>query len=83
MTDRIIDRGILHHPDQKCRLFNSQIFRFFTKIDLCGRTDSDSIIEEIELVEIHLDYLFLGIETFELHRNHPFDRFLHRTGEHI
>ena len=45
--------------------------------------DAHSVVEEVELVEIHLDNLIFGVVAFEFYGNHPFDRLLHETLQHI
>ena len=43
------------------------------------RLDTDSIIQEIELIEIHAQNFFFSIVAFKFHGNHPFDRLLKKT----
>ena len=78
MAHRVVVSRVLHHPHQSSSFLDSQVFRGFSEIDISRTLDANGIIQEIELVEIHLYYLVLGIITLQLHRNHPFYRLLQR-----
>ena len=55
---------ILAHTDQGCRLLDFQGFRGTAKIDTGCRLNTHRIVEEIELVQIHVDDLLLRIVAF-------------------
>ena len=83
VSHRIEIRRVLHHTDKGSRLLDAQVFRFFAEIDIGGTLDAHSVVEEVELVEIHLDNLILGVVAFEFYCNHPFDRLLHEALQHV
>ena len=74
---------ILAHTDQGCRLLDFQGFRGTAKIDTGCRLNTHRIVEEIKLVQIHVDDLLLRIVAFQLDGNDPFDGFLEKTLHHI
>ena len=45
--------------------------------------DTDSVIEKVELVQVHIDNLFLRVVPLELDGNHPLDRLLEEALHHI
>ena len=44
---------------------------------MSGRFDTHGIVQEVKLVEVHLDNFFLGVVALEFDGYHPFDRLLH------
>ena len=76
---RIITGRILAHSHKHRRLFYLQIFGLASEISRCSRFYTDSIIQEVELIEIHRQNFFFRIVTFQFHGNHPFDRLLQQT----
>ena len=46
---------------------------------MCSSFNTNRIIQEIKLIEIHTQYFLFGVVTLKLHRNHPFNRFLEKT----
>ena len=71
--------GVLAHAHQRGRLAGVQVAWFLAEIGLGGRLDAHSVVEEVEMVEIHGDDFLLGVIAFNLERNHPFDGFLQGT----
>ncbi len=83
MAQRIVIARILEHPDEHGGLFDLEVMRFFAEIYVGCSLDADSVVEEVEPVEIHVDDLVLCIETFEFDGYHPFDRLLHGSLEQV
>ena len=78
-TDGVVERRVLQHPHEHSRLLDIKLGRELVEIDAGRRTDADGIVAEVEMVEIHIDDLLLGVKLLELHGNDPFDGFLHGT----
>ena len=76
---RVVERRVLAHTHQCSRLFGFQVARQASEVSKCGSLDADGIVQEVELVEIHRQYLLFGIITLQLDGNHPLDRFLEKT----
>ena len=79
MAHGIVVGGILHHSDKCGRLLNVEVLGGLSEIYPRGRLDSHCVVEEVELVEIHLDNLILRVVALELHGYHPFYGLLERT----
>lgn len=60
-----------------------ELRRQFAEIHPSCRLDADSIIQEVELVEIHLNDLIFTVIPLELYRNHPLYRFLHGAAQNV
>ena len=72
-------RRILAHAYQSSCFQYIQVFRFLGEISVGRGLDTNGIVQEVELVEIHgQDFLFRVI-SFKLDGNHPFDRLLHQS----
>ena len=78
-SNRVEIRRILTHADQRGTLNQIQLARLFSKISICCISDADSIIEEIEIIEIHRYYFLLCIVSFKLNSNIPLNRLLHKS----
>ena len=78
-TDGVVERRVLQHTHEHSRLLDIKLGRELVEIDAGRRTDADGIVAEVEMVEIHIDDLLLGVKLLELHGNDPFDGFLHGT----
>ena len=83
MAHRVIEGRILDHPHKGCSLLHGQLVGSLTEIHIGSRFDSDSVIQEVKLVEIHLYNLILRIVTLKFNGNHPFDRLLQSAVEQI
>ena len=82
MTDRIIVRRILTQSDEHRSLGRSQIPRFLAEIRIRSRFDSDCIMQEVKVVQIHRQYLVLRIVSFQFDGYHPLYRFLQQAFHH-
>ena len=82
MADGIIVRRILAQTHENGSLRRSQVFRFLTEIGVGSRLDAHRIMQEIEVVEIHGQYLVLRIVALQFDSNHPLDGFLQQTLHH-
>ena len=83
MPYRIEQRRILDHTDKHSSFVQIQIAGVLAEINIGRGLDSDCIIQEIKLVEIHLDYLLLRIKPLELYGYHPLYRLLECPLEYI
>ena len=81
MQNGIIIGRILAHTDQNGCLLYLQISRLLTEVGISRRLDPNGIVQEVEVVEIHGDDLFLRIKTLQLHGDNPLDRFLEEASE--
>lgn len=77
----IVVRRVLDHAHQRGRFLDRQILGILAEVNPCRRLDAYGVVEEVELVEIHLYDLVLGVEPLEFDGDHPFDRFLQGTFE--
>ena len=48
-----------------------------------SRLNTDSIIQEIKLIEVHTQNFLFGVITLKFYGNHPLNRFLEKTLESI
>ena len=83
LTLRIKIRRVLTHTDQSSSFLYLQILRSSPEINPSSRLDSYRIIQEVKLIQIHINDLFLCIITFQLNSNHPFNRLLEKTFHQI
>ena len=51
----------------------------FTEIGIRGRLNTDSIMKEVKIIQIHCNNLILRIVALQFDSNHPLDRFLEHT----
>ena len=79
MAHWVVIGRVLAHTHQCCGLLNVQILRVFIKIYLAGHLDAHGIVQEVELVEVHLDDLVLGIIALEFNGDNPLDGLLQRA----
>ena len=79
VAHRIEVRRVFEHTHQRCSLLHSEVFRLLTEIYKRSRLYANGIIEEVELIEIHLNDFVLGVVAFKLKGNHPLHRLLHGT----
>ena len=82
-ADGIVVAGVLAHADQRSSLFDREGLRGLPEIDAGGGLDTDGVIEKVELVQVHVDNLFLRVVPLELDGNHPLDRLLEEALHHI
>ena len=76
MSERIVETRIFEHPDKHGGFLYLQVSGFFAEVDVGGGFYSHGIVEEVESVEIHVDYLVFCIVALEFDSDHPFYRFL-------
>ena len=76
---RIIVRRILTEAYQGSCFINRQILRFLTEIRIRCRLDTDRIMKEVKIIQIHSNNLILRIIAFQLDGNYPLDRLLQHT----
>ncbi len=81
LADGVEIRRVFHHAHKGSRFEHVEVGGRFVEVDFCGAFDAHGVIEKVELVEIHLQNLFFGVEAFEFDSNHPFDGFLHGARE--
>ena len=81
LAQRVVVGGVFYHAHECGCFFDGEILGCFAEVDVCGRFDADGVVEEVELVEIHFDDFLFGVVAFELDGYHPFDWFLHGSGE--
>ena len=79
LADRIEIAGIFAHAHKQSTLASIERHRIFAEVSLCGRLDTDSIVQEVEIVEVHPDDFLLRIETLQLQGDNPFDRLLQKA----
>ena len=79
IADRIEERGILAQTDEQCCLVEGQVLGLLIKIGVGRCLDAHSTVEEIEIVEIERDDLFLGEVAFKLDGCDPLDGFLQQS----
>ena len=72
-------RGILAQAYQRSRLIDSQVARFLIEIDIGSSLDADSIVQEVEVVEVHRDDFLFGEVSLQFDGYHPLDRLLQNT----
>ena len=82
MSYRIKIGRILAQSNQYSRLRNAQIFRIFAKIGVRGSLNTNSIMQEIKIIEIHSNDFVLGIVSLQLDCYHPFNGFLQQSFHH-
>ena len=81
IADGIKERRILAQTDKQSRFGYRQIARLFIKIGVGCSLDSHCSVQEIEVVQVQCDNLFLGKFALELDGSDPLDRLLeHTTG---
>ena len=78
-TNRIEIAGVLAHAYKQGTLASVEVRRILSKVSLGSRLDAYSIVEEVEVVEVHADDFLLRVEAFQFERNHPFDRLLQES----
>ena len=76
---RIEQRGILAQADEQCRLVEGKILWLLIEIGVGSCLDAHSTVEEVEIVEIERDDLFLGEVALELDGRDPLDGFLQQS----
>ena len=79
VAQRIVVRRVFAHAHQRGRFLQVELRGVFAEIDKCRRLDAHSVVQEVELVEIHLDNLVLGVVALELDGDDPLDGFLQGT----
>ena len=79
ITYRIEERWVLAKTYQSSSFTHRQILRFLIKIGISCRLDTDSIVQEIKIVEIESNNLLFGIITFQLDGNDPLYWFLEHS----
>ena len=82
-ANRVVERRVLTHTDQHGRLLYFQVCRCGGEIDLRSRFDTYCVVQKVELVEIHQQYLIFRVQAFQFGGNHPLYRFLHGTLEYV
>ena len=81
MTARVKVRRVLYHAHESGGFLDIEVFGVLAEIYIGGRFDSDGVVEEVKLVEIHFQDFLFGVLLFELYGNHPFDGLLHCAGK--
>ena len=76
MTHRIEVGRVLTQTYEHSSLFKGEIARFFAKIGVGSSLDAYSIMQEIELVEIHHHDFLLGEVALQFDGYHPLYGFL-------
>ena len=76
ITDRVIEAGVLAHPHEQGTLASVHSHRLLAEVGLGGSLDAYGIMQEVEVVEVHVDDFLLRVETLQLEGNDPLDGFL-------
>ena len=72
---RVKKRRILGHSHQHGGLFHLQRIGRCREINISGRINTDRQVQEVKLIKIHRDNLFLRVAFLQFHRNHPLPEF--------
>ena len=75
----VVDAGVLAHAHQHGSLLDSKFLGALAEVDGRRRLQPHGLEEEVELVEVHVHNLFLGVEILQLHGYDPLDGFLEKT----
>ena len=75
MPSRTVFGGCFQHAHQQCCLFGVDFGWGFVKIGSGGRLDTHGLIPEINGVEVHGQYLILGVFAFQFGGHYPFFEF--------
>ena len=79
----VVVGGILGHSDEHGGLLHAEVSGLLIEVYLSGRLDAHGIVEEVELVQIHLYNLLFGVVALELDGDHPLHGFLQSAREHV
>ena len=82
-AERIVVRRIFTHSHQGGGFLHIEVLRFFAEIHPCCTANAHSIVQKVELIEIHLHDFILGVELFNLDGDCPLDGFLQGTFKDI
>ncbi|OAV73763.1 hypothetical protein Barb7_02866 [Bacteroidales bacterium Barb7] len=83
VADRVEVGRVLAHAYEGGDFFRLQGLGCPPEIYTGGRFDANGVIEEVKLVEVHIDNLLLRVKPFETDGYHPFNRLLEDTFKHI
>ena len=75
-SDGVIVGRILTQADKRGSLHDCQIFWLFAEIHIRGSLNTNGIMKEVKIIEIHGDDLVLRIIALKLQGYHPLYRFL-------
>ena len=76
MPHGVVVGRILAHAHERGGLLDVQVLGVLIEIDLRSHLDTHSIVEEVKLVEVHLDNLVLGVIALKLDGDDPLDGLL-------
>jgi hypothetical protein len=79
IPDRIIIGRVLTESNQGCCFIDRQILRFLTEIGIRRSLDTNCIMKEVKIIQIHCNDFILRIIAFQFNSNHPFNRLLKQT----
>ena len=79
IAERVVVRRVLAHAHKCGGLFKREVLGLLAKVHPCGALDAHCIVQEVELVEVHLDDFLLGVVALQFERNHPLDGLLQRS----
>ena len=79
ISDGIIIRRVLTESNQGGSLIDRQILRLLAEISIWCRLDTNRIMKEVKIIQIHRDNLILRIIAFQLDSDNPFYRLLKHT----
>ena len=75
----IVVRRVLTHTHESGCLWEREVHRVFTEIGSRRGLDTDRIVEEVEVIEVHRKDFLLGIVSFEHRSDIPLHWLLHHT----
>ena len=69
---RIIKPGVFAHAHQRGGLFDGQFVGLLAEVHVGRIVHAHTLIQKVELVEVHRNQLLFGVARLELHGNDPF-----------
>ena len=76
---RVVIGRVLTEADKCGSLIDRQVDRFLTEIRVRRGLDTDGIVQEVKIIQVHRKNLILRIVALQLDGNHPLYRFLKDT----
>ena len=83
IAEGVVIRRILAHTHQRSRLLEREVLRLLAKVNPSCALDAHGIVEEVKLIEVHLDDFLFGVVTLQFQGNDPLNGFLHGTFKDI
>ena len=83
VTEGIVKRRVVAHAHKHGRLLNVEVTRVFAEVHISRCLNAHGVVQEVKLVEIHLDDFVLGVVALQLHGYHPLYGFLQRAFKYV